>query len=517
MNKKRILSILICIIMVAAILASCAPAASPTPAPGAGTGAGEARTGRTPIDKIIIVTETEPDTLDPRRGNSVFNNLVMNNIYDSLIDIDQYHNPIPRLATSWEWVDDTNLRLNLRQGVVFSNGAPFTARDVFFSFERGLHDPTSLSTMIWFDPENTVIEDDYTIVIAMHNPHAPIWYVMSGGRTWIGNEDTINQMGEDSHARAPIGTGPYVLEEWVSGSHVTLVRNDNYWGEPAATERLQIKFVSEPANRLIELETGAAHVNLFVAGADVTRVENIPGFRIVRGLSPRYYFVTMAMTHELLQDRRVRYALSYAVDKNALVHTAFDGAATVLNGVIPINTEHFVDFGEWVYDPDRARALMAEAGFADGFDIELHILPGGEWPRLAQIFQAYWAEIGVRANIEVSPLGTREGQGPWEIALRHGNVAEVSSILIVYEIAFGSRIAANDVYLDDLLQEIRRTLDPDRRRELLIYVQEYIWDMRWTIPFAQVDTIFGVHDGLSYMNFSPTPWRQNFREWVIYE
>ena len=529
---KRKLALIMCMTMLAGILASCgnsstaapaspAPASSSAPeastAPAASAPAAPAPAERKVKDTITLVNELEPDTLDPRRGNSVTNNIIMNLIYDSLVGQDDAFNPVPRLATSWEFIDDTHVKFELRDDVVFANGNAFTSSDVLFSFARTKLDSTSQSTMSWYDEVNSYAEGDYTVVLAMHHPYAPIFSVLASGRCWVGDEDTINEMGEENHARSPVGTGPYKMKEWVSGSSILLERNDNYWGEPAKTPYFHFKVVAEPTNRVIELETKNADISLYIAGSDVGRVNSIDGYSAQQGASEKYYLVTMAMNNELLSDQKVRYALSHAIDIQALADGAFDGTAHGMTGVYPSIVEHWKDMGGWEYNPEKAKQLLAEAGYPNGFDIELHILPGTDYQRMAQIVQAYWQAIGVNARIEQSVLATREAQGPWETSIRTATANEISNILIIYEKAFASRISSNDEHLEAMLQELKMTYDTEDRRELLSTIQDYIYEIRYSIPFAEVDTIYGVSDKIENYKFTPRISYQNITEWVVYE
>jgi peptide/nickel transport system substrate-binding protein len=468
-------------------------------------------------DTIVLVNELEPDTLDPRRGNGVTNNIIMNLIYDSLVGQNDQFEPVPRLATSWEWIDDTHIKFQLRDDVVFSNGSKFTASDVLFSFARTKVDSTSQSTMSWYDEVNSVAEGDYTVVLAMHFPYAPIFSVLANGRTWIGDEETMTEMGEEAHARNPVGTGPYKMKEWVSGSSITLERNDNYWGEPAKTPNFVFKVVAEPTNRVIELETGAADISLYIAGSDKDRVNAIDGYHIESGPSEKYYLITMYMPDEILSDQKVRYALSYAIDIPALADGAFDGTAHAMTGVYPSIVEHWKDMGGWEYNPEKAKQLLAETGYPNGFDIELHILPGTDYQRMAQIVQAYWQAIGVNARIEQSALATREAQGPWEASIRTATANEISNILIIYEKAFASRISSNDDQLEEMLQNLKTIYDFDERKIALSDIQDYLYEKRYAIPFAEVDTIYGVSDKIENFKFTSRIAYQNIPEWVVYE
>ncbi len=223
------------------------------------------------------------------------------------------------------------------------------------------------------------------------------------------------------------------------------------------------------------------------------------------------------MPDEILSDQKVRYALSYAIDIPALADGAFDGTAHAMTGVYPSIVEHWKDMGGWEYNPEKAKQRLAETGYPNGFDIELHILPGTDYQRMAQIVQAYWQAIGVNARIEQSALATREAQGPWEASIRTATANEISNILIIYEKAFASRISSNDDQLEEMLQNLKTIYDFDERKIALSDIQDYLYEKRYAIPFAEVDTIYGVSDKIENFKFTSRIAYQNIPEWVVYE
>lgn len=467
-------------------------------------------------DTITLVTEIEPDTLDPRRGNSVANDIAMRLIHDSLLFMDDDNVFQPHLATKWEFIDDTHIRFTLREGVKFSNGYSFTAADVLYSLGRTKLDSTSKSTMAWYDEVNSIAENDHSVVIAMNYAYAPALQVLCGGRTWIGSKQAMQEMGEEAYARAPIGVGPYVLTKWTTGASMALKRNDNYWGEPAKTANVLFKYASEPTARVIALETGEADFAYYINGSDIARVNAIPGYHIESGTSCKYYTICLNMQNEKFADERVRYALSYAIDLNALVDAGFDGTATVMSSIIPRKAEGWKDtYGTWEYNPEKAKALLAEAGVTD-LSFELHILPTIEFQKLAEIIQSYWSKIGVTVNIEQSALAAREGQGPWEASIRNGNASEITGILIIYDSAFASRIGNNDDKLDEMLLDLQVTYGTEARAKKIADLQDYIYKIRYTIPFAETDTIYGVGDNIEGYKFTYQISNTNIKDWIVY-
>ena len=520
MKKKQLTALLISGAMVLTSLTGCGSKTSTEGGTGSsGTGVSAESNGDTPgsgnrKDTLTLAAQTEPDTMDPCRGNGVSNNIVMNQVYDSLVNYAEDGTISPRLATEWEQIDDTHLRFKLREDVVFSNGNPFTADDVLYSLARTKNDSTAISTMSWYDPETSYAEDDYTVVISMYSPYAPALYVLAGGRTWIGDKETMEEIGEDAYAREPVGTGAYILSEWVSGSSMLLSRNDKYWGEPAETPNVRINFIAEEASRIIALETGEADLAYYIEGADADRVDAIDGYHVERGPSYSYYLICLAMDNEKFADKRVRHALAYAIDFENLTNASFDGEATTLAGVYPYIAEGYKEEGVWEYNPEKAKELLSEAGVS-GLSFELHILPGTVYQRMAEIIQGYWAAIGVTVNIEQSALATREAQGPWDASIRVATADEISNILIIYEKSFGSRLAPNDDWLDGKLQELKGLYDTDERAALLEEIQDYLYDLKYSMPFAETDSVYGVSDKLVGFEFNAQYNRSNIAKWYV--
>ena len=472
-------------------------------------------------DTITLVTDEEPETLDPQIGNKPKNIIAQTLILDSLITQNYETSEfLPRLATSWEVMDDTHIKFHLREGVKFSNGNDFTAEDVLYSLGRCRDIPTAASTMEFYDPDTSYAEDDHTVVLSFYYPYAPALSVLCGGRTFIGDKETMEEMGVDAYARAPIGTGPYVLESWVTGSSMTLKRNENYWGEPAKTEKVVFNYIAEPTGRVIALETGEADFAYYINGSDVNRVNELEGYHVEEGPSCKYYTITLNMKNGIFADDRLREAMSLAIDLEALAHAGFDGTAKAMQSCLPSTVEGSVDIygehGGWQYDPEKAKELVKEAG-AEGLEFELHIQPTSEFLKLAQIVKGYWDAIGLNCHIEQSEVSAREAQGPWEAAIRNGNASEVTGILIIYESTFGSRVGNTDEKLDEMLIKLQQTYDTEERLQQIRDLQEYIYNIRYTIPFAEVDSIFGVSDKIEGYEFTYQISAQNIADWVVYE
>ncbi len=458
--------------------------------------AGEAK--GTPKDTLVLATWEDLATMDPQSSNRASNWMVQRNIYDRLVEERPDGTVEPRLATSWEFVDDVTVRFKLRDDVKFHNGEPFTAEDVLFTIERGKANSISASTFKFFDVKNSRIIDPHTVELKLVRPYAAIFNTLSSGRGGIVSKKAVLDMGDNKFARNPVGSGPYRLAEWVSGTEIRLKRNDDYWGDKAITENVVFKVIPEASNRVIELETGGADVIYEVAGTDVERVEEIDGAHVLMGDSNRYMLITFSMQDKTLADRRLRYALSYALDKDAIVKACYGGVAKTATGYYPANVFAFKEMGVLPYDPEKAKALMKEAGHEGGLTLNFLVEPREMDVRLAEAIQNMWSKIGLKVQLYQMAASNYASQGhAFQIGMRAGNANEPSNILIIYDPEFGERLQPNDEKLADMLRNAMTLYDKDKRAAAYGEIQDYLLDMRYSIPLAFTPVIYGVSDKVS--------------------
>ena len=371
----------------------------------------------------------------------------------------------------------------------------FTAADVLFTIQRGKANSISASTFAPFDTDNSVIVDPYTIRLKFKTPYAAVFNTLTTGRGSIVSKAAIEKMGADAYARNPVGTGPYKLAKWKSGTEIDLVRNDNYWGEKAITKNVIFTIIPEAANRVIELETGGVDAVFEVAANDVKRVQSMKGAHILMGDSSRYMTLTFSMKDQLLSNKDVRYALSYAIDKKSLVDAVYEGTATVADGMYPPTVFAYKKKGVMPYDPVKAKELLAKAGYPNGFTMNFLIENREADIRLAEIIQNMWAAVGVKVKLFTMTASTYTAQGnKFQAGMRAGNVNEPSNILIIYDSAFKERIEPNDPWLDKKLAEAKTILDSKKRAAAYGAIQDYLYDIRYTVPFAFTSVIYALSD-----------------------
>ena len=361
-------------------------------------------------NSIVAGFNTEPGKLDPQNNAQIVGIMVERQIFEPLIDKDpETGELVPCLATEWSWDDDTHLRLKLREGVKFHNGEDFTAEDVMLTLERMKVGSASASLYAPFDPENSVAEDDYTVVIAFTGTFAPALNFLTNGRAYIVPADYLNENGDDALNQNPIGTGPFKFVDWTVSSHLNMVRNDEYWGEKASFENLQIRFITDDTARGLALETGELDIAAMIQEADVNsildgEVPHVMGY-MVPGQQVNYFGFNAANV-PAFDDIRVRQAMAYAVDWEAALFAANGEIFSLCESCVAPTIDYYFPAGHYEYDVEKAKQLMEEAGYADGLSfncIEEEVQPS---IRLLEILQQYWAELNITMEIQVVDTAT---------------------------------------------------------------------------------------------------------------
>ncbi len=448
-------------------------------------------------DTITLATYKDPATLDPMESNKPDIIYVALNIFDPLVIKDSLTGEVtPMLAESYEYLDDTTIRFHLRKGVKFHDGGDFTAEDVLFSYTRAKANPISYSTFAPFDLDNSKIVDDYTFDLKMYEPYAPVFTTLSGGRSGIASKAAVERLGDAEYARNPVGTGPYKFVSWETGTQITLERNDEYWGEKGQTKNLVFKVIPEASSRVIALETGEADLAYSINGSDVNRVNDIEGFHAEVTPSFRYTLLTFSMQDEVLSNKDLRYALSYAIDRESLVDAIYGDTASVATGYMPANVFGWNAMGPMPYDPDKAKEYLAKAGYADGVTIDFLIDGSDEFKSVAEIIQNMWASIGVTTNIVTNASVSAylsEGNNI-QVAIRSGSANEAFGCFIIYDSSFGDRLQANNDWLDQKLADATATIDPDSRLAAYGEIEDWLYEERYSVPIAYTAGIYGSSD-----------------------
>ena len=366
-------------------------------------------------------------SLDPHFHNLTPNSALTQHLFDRLANPDEDLRPQPALAVSWQAVSPTEWEFRLRPDARFPDGSAFTASDVAFTFARVPAVPNSPGSYATYTKpvQQVVVVDPQTVRFVTAGP-APLVPAYMAALPMVGRKHGEGASTADYNSgKAAQGTGPYRLAAYIPGQQVDLVRNEEYWGGKPTWRRVRVRLIADDSARLAALKAGDADLIDQVPTRDAAQLRadprvalfSKPGVRNIylyldqwREVSP---FVTdadgKALPANPLRDLRVRRALSLAINRDGIVRQVMDGLASASGQFLPAGAlGHDPALRPDPYDPDRARALLAEAGYPHGFAITLHG-PNNRYVNDSEVLQAVaqmWTRIGVRTAVEAIPAAT---------------------------------------------------------------------------------------------------------------
>ena len=387
---------------VVGVVAACAPASTPQ-------GAAVPAPKKTPVKggSITYAASSDITTLDPANASDFTTIAAINMLYEGLVKYDPDLVIKPSLATEWA-MNDKVWTFKLRPGVKFHDGAPFNAAAVKANIDRmfttvAADRPLRFTT--WTNAQRGIdgidIVDDLTVRFRtkMTNPFFLLTVVDNSG--FIISPAAITKFGKDL-ARNAVGTGPFKFVEWVKDERFVAARNDDYWGDKAYLDRVVIRGVPEAETRVIGLEAGDVHMAIRVNPEHVERIQKNPKLALSIKPTTRHLFMGMAALKKPFSDVRVRQALNYAIDKETITKTLYLGTADVMNGAAPPGSIGYTNPPGFKYDPAKAKQLLADAGYPNGFTTTL-VGPKGSYLKdfeLQQAVQQYLKAVGVTVNLQ---------------------------------------------------------------------------------------------------------------------
>ena len=456
---------------------------------------------------LVIAQDRDPQRIDPNFVRSVEAETVSQTMYDSLIALDTGGVPVPSLAESWSFPDNSRMELKLREGVQFHNGEPFNAEAVRVSLER-MQDEEHGSHLRnqFLSIESLEIVDDHNIVFHLSQPEANLLYALT--RLMIIPPAYYAEVGSEGIEANPVGTGPFMFVSYTVDDATVVRRNPNYWsgspkGQPMV-EEVRIRVIPEATVRVAELTTGGVHIADTVPADQRSAVVNA-GMELVSFYDAKPFWMILnrtgfgtdadaatgeqAVQYTALQDKRVAQALNYAVDRQAIIDSLMGGDAFGLGQ--PFGRRGFgypEDDQPYPYDPDLARQLLADAGYADGFQLDILATHATNLDPVVAVM-GYFEEVGIRPKLEV--INTTIANDRWiadshpGIRVSSWNNPETAADLLFRTGGFISVFSNPE--LDELLAIDKVTLDLDERRAVLKQITDLLHDdpfavYLWTEP-----------------------------------
>lgn len=354
----------------------------------------------TPKDTLTVALQLEPPNLDPTSGAAVATDeVVYGNVFEGLVRLDAQGTVKPLLATWWEVSPDgLTYTFHLRDGVRFQDGTPFDATIVKFSLERALGPAsTNVQKQALSVIRQVEVVDPRTVRLRLSSPDSNLLYTLAWGDSVM-----VSPKSAGSLATAPLGTGPFRFASWRRGDTVTLVRDEDYWGQPAKLRQVKFKFIADPAAAYAAIKTH--EVDAFPdypAPENLAQLRADPALKVVTASSEGEVILAINNRAGPLADLRVRRALQYALDRRAIIDGAMYGYGTPIGSHFPPQNAAYVDLtGLYPHDVAKAKVLLAEAGYPNGLDLTLKLPPPNYARRSGEIVAAQLAQAGVRVKIE---------------------------------------------------------------------------------------------------------------------
>lgn len=358
---------------------------------------------------ITAMTGTDVETLDPHLTGTRNTEIATEAIYSGLVTRDERNNVVPDLAAEWLVSDDKlTWTFKLNPAAKFSDGSPVTADAVKFSFDR-IQDPANKSNYLnLLSPiDRTEVVDPGTVRVVTKQPFAPLLANLSDPGPKILQPAAVKQWGKD-YGQHPVGSGAYMLKEWVVGDHVTLVANPQYFKAPAKIGTVVLRAAKEGGARTAALESGQADLITNVPPESVQRLQGKQDLSVLVAPSSFLIFFVLDEAKKPFDDVRVRQAANYAVDRQAIVKSVLGGYGAVANSPLGSGVLGRSEFDPWPFDPAKSKQLLADAGYPNGVDVNMWA-PEGRYLKDRQVGEAvqnYLQSAGFRPKLQVLEWGT---------------------------------------------------------------------------------------------------------------
>lgn len=442
---------------------------------------------------VTILQNVDIQSFDPQAQNDSGSWTVIRHIYDTLVRSDENNALYPCLAESWEFPDDQSILFHLRKGVVFHNGDSMTAEDVKFTLDRAKESAKQKTMIAAY--ESSEIVDEYTVLVHLNQPCNQVLLnaLSRNGCSIVPKSYTENlEASGKSLNEAPIGTGPYKFVSFRAGDRTVMDANENYFGE-VKNDGIILRIITDSSAALIAMETGEADMLLEVAATDIDMVRTNSNLELFFYDSTRFEYMGFNTLREPFTDIRVREALMHLVNREDIIKVACNGEATANYGCLAHGAVGYTDdVKHYEYDLELAKKLLAEAGYADGFEVTYYTY-GDVRLKVAQVLQASFAQAGITLKIEAmesGPLFDLLDAKEFDLAALSRNSNSPDTDMTVSQLYYSTStgVASNiwtlqDPECDRLIDEARIQADPAVRKAMYAQLQQRVMELCVICPF----------------------------------
>ncbi|MED2009519.1 ABC transporter substrate-binding protein [Brevibacillus borstelensis] len=460
------------------------------------SGCSQSSSGTGGQKELVVAFDSDVPTMDPHMHNEP--NAITTNwhIFDSLLFLSRDLKIEPGLSESYEQKDDTTWIFKLRQGVTFHNGEEFNADAVKFSLERVLNEKQKSPQRGNISAISAVnVLDPYTVEIKTKEPYNllphRLFYLS------IVPPKYVQEVGDQEFAQKPVGTGPYKFAEWVKGDKIVLEANENYFKGAPKIKKVSFRVIPEVATQIAELQSGGVDIIRMVPPDMLAQLEGNPQLAVTSTPLLRVYYMAFDTKKKPFDDARVRQAMNYAVDIDTIVKKVLaDKAVRTPAGVNPNHFGFDESIKPYPYDPEKAKSLLKEAGYENGFETEIHYFTPGIGQQITDAVISDLSKVGIKAKAKFYPESSsfveKQRAGDLPFRLGHWGSYSVYDADAILQPMFDSKGVYgkyfNTPQLDALINEARSSVDQDKRKALYSQAQQLIYkEAPWIFLFSPMD------------------------------
>ena len=458
------------------------------------------------------------DGFDPASSN---NEMGLDLVYDTLFirNPDNGNAIEGLLAVDYEYRDDCTVAISIDPDAVFSNGEPVTAQDCLYSLKRVVDSQSMyMDYYTCIDYESSTAEDEHTLVLVTYQPTPMLLAYLSMPYASIVCQSYVESTDEEAFWDQPVGSGPYTCVENVSGSHTTYALKEDYWGEVPEFDTVVVNNYTDQTAMFVDFETGLLDIAFDLSVSDAKRLQDGEVDGATLCIAPSYNAIAFALPEytEEFEDIRVRQAITEAIDVDAVAKVAFDILCTPSTSVVADGIDYHIDVMENQYDPEHARQLLAEAGYADGLELKLVICAVDFQEKIATAIQAMLAEVGITLNIESYDIPTAVGMfmsGDTDVVINAQTAAALDPAQVFFNLKDGSTnktVSLSDPTLNEYLLAGESTLDSEERKVAYENAQTWMAENYWEVPIADRAVAYVYSENIEGFN-TVTPQEPNLR------
>ncbi len=454
--------------------------------------------------ELVMGYTTEPEGLDPHRTAASSTFSVTNNIYDTLVGVTSDWEITPRLAKEWVISEDgMSITFALRDDVYFHNGRQMTSNDVEFSFNR-LKDAESPKAKDYANIVKIQVIDDYNIKFTTETLDVEL--LKSFAYPWAA---VVPEEAVDSLKTKPVGTGAFTLKEWIPQQQLTLQKNENYYGDEAKLETVKFVLIPDATSMMASFQVGDVDI-IPLTGDQITMIEGNENYQVISQPMNAVQIMSLNTNNKILSNEKVRQAIAMAINKDDVIEVSTFGYGDKIGSHLPSTSPDYYDTNEIIeYNPAKAKELLKQAGYENGFDInmslpknyQLHVDAG-------QVIADQLSKIGINVNIELLEWGTwlsdvYGGKKFDMTVVGHTGRLDSYAFLSRYKSDSNDYISLKTGEVDDLLSQAKKELDNNKKKEIFKEIQIILANKLPAIYLQTPHTLLGLQKNVGGMEIFP--------------